>query len=133
MDLKSLILAVAVGGGGYMVTNFWMAPLLNYIQAKKKVAHDIVFYANVLGQANLNKLGQERSREGKDEIRRNAAELGACYVLLPFWYRKFLELVGEKPRSAVKALTGLSNSDDWELSFKFTKTVTESLRMRTEK
>lgn len=130
MDLKSLIFAVAVGGGGYMVANFWMAPLLNYIQAKKKVAHDIVFYANVLGLTNPSELAQARIREGKDSIRRNSAELGACYALLPNWYRKFLEMVGEKPTSAVKALIGLSNTDDQELCFQFTKTATESLRMR---
>ena len=131
MDLKSLIFAVAVGGGGYMVTNFWMAPLLNYIQAKKNVAHDIVFYANVLGLTNLSELGEARSREGKESMRRNAAELGACYALLPIWYRKFLEIVGEKPTSAVKALIGLSNANDQELCFQFTKTPTESLRMRS--
>ncbi len=112
------------------MTNFWMAPLLNYIQAKKKVAKDIIFYANVLGHGNLSELGDARRREGQDEGRADAADLGACYALLPSWYRKYLELVGESPKDAISGLIGLSNADKVELSMRFTKQAAQALRMR---
>lgn len=107
-----------------------MAPLLNYIQAKKNVARDIMFYANVLGQDNLSELGEARRREGQDKVRDDAAELGACHALLPSWYRKYLELVGERPKDAIKGLIGLSNADKIEMSVQFTKQAREALRMR---
>ena len=112
------------------MTNFWMAPLLNYIQAKKNVAKDIIFYANVLGQDNLTELGETRRREGRDKVRADAAELGGCYALLPGWYRKYLEKVGENPKEAIKGLIGLSNADKVELSMRFTKEAAQALRMR---
>ena len=132
MNFTEILLVTAAGIGGYPATNFWMAPVLKYVQAKKKVARDITYYGNVLGHDNLNEAGQEQRRQGKDAIREDAAELLSCYSVLPWWYRKFLDIVNENPKEASKGLIGLSNSDSIELSIQFTKQAEKALRMRVD-
>ncbi len=132
MNFAEILLAIAVGIGGYLAANFWMVPILKYVQAKKKVARDITYYGNVLGHDNLNETGQEHRRQGKDAIREDAAELLSCYSILPWWYRKYLDFVNENPKAASKGLIGLSNSDDFDTSMQFTKQATEALRMRED-
>ena len=132
MNVTEILLAIAIGAGGYLAANFWMAPILKYVQAKKKVARDITYYGNVLGHDNLNEAGQEQCRQGKDAIREDAAELLSCYSVLPWWYRKFLDIVNENPKEASKGLIGLSNSDSIELSIQFTKQAVKALRMRVD-
>jgi len=132
MNFAEILLAIAVGIGGYLATNFWMAPVLKYVQAKKKVVKDITYYGNVLGNDNLNEAGQEHRRQGRDAIREDAAELLSCYSLLPWWYRKYLDIVNEDPKDATKGLIGLSNSDDFNTSMQFTKQATKALRLRED-
>jgi len=132
MNVTEILLAIAIGAGGYLAANFWMAPILKYVQAKKKVARDITYYGNVLGHDNLNEAGQEQRRQGRDAIREDAAELLSCYSLLPWWYRKYLDIVNEDPKDATKGLIGLSNSDDFNTSMQFTKQATKALRLRED-
>ena len=132
MNLTDILLAIAIGAGGYLAANFWMVPILKYAQAKKKIAKDITYYGNVLGHDNLNEAGVQHRRQGKDAIRADAAELLSCYSILPWWYRKYLDFVNENPKEASKGLIGLSNSDDFDTSLQFTKQATKALRMRKD-
>ena len=129
MDINNALFAIALGAGGYLVANFWMVPLLDYRRAKKKVAVNVVYYANVLGNRELNEFGDERRREGASEVRRNASELVGCYSQLPWWYRRYLQIVSEEPKTASKGLIGMSNANDQVLASRFANEVAVALRM----
>ena len=99
-----------MGAGSYLVVNFWMNPLLRYLEIKHQVTSDLVYYANVIDATGLNEEMKERRLERQRNNRRHAAEIRAAYYRLPRWYRAYLRRVSEDPVSASKNLIGLSNS-----------------------
>ena len=110
MNVLTILLGFVAGGVGYLVINFWMNPLLRYLDIKHQVTSDLVFYANVIDASMLYEEMEERLKERKERNRHNAAEIRASSYRLPGWYRKHLKRVGEDPIGASKALIGLSNS-----------------------
>ena len=125
----SILLAIVIGAGCFLVVNFWMKPLLNYIDAKEKVASDIAYYANVLGNDDVSERFKNRQIKGISVIQRNAADLISCYYVLPWWYRTYLDFVGESPTDAAKGLIRLSKSDKYKTSIQITAQVAKALRM----
>ncbi len=130
MYIIPILLAIVVGAGGFLVIHFWMLPLLNYIDAKKRVASLIVYYANVLGDGYLSEDAKIRPIGGTSASQRNAANLMSCYYVLPRWYRTYLGFVGENPTDAARGLIGLSTSDESKTSSQFTALAAKALRMQ---
>lgn len=110
----TILLGIIAGGISYLVVNFWMNPLLRYLDIKHQVTSDLVFYANVIDTDGLNDEMQERRKNRREKNRKHAAEIRACYYRLPNWYRWYLKITGEDPVSASKNLIGLSNSSKEE-------------------
>jgi hypothetical protein len=110
MELWILLFSVLAGAASYLVVNFWMNPLLRYLEIKHQVTSDLVYYANVIDATGLNNEMQERRLERQRNNRRHAAEIRAAYYRLPSWYCAHLKRVGEDPIAASQDLIGLSNS-----------------------
>ena len=127
--MLSLFLGAIAGVASYLIINFWMVPLLRYIEIKHQVTSDLVFYANVLDASGLNEEMQERKRQRQENNRRHAAEIRACYYRLPSWYKMYLEKVGEDPIRASKSLIGLSNTSEHIQGEPFVKNLGKALRI----
>jgi len=108
-----LILSLALGGCGYLITTFWMAPMLRYLQIRHSVTSDLVFFANVIDSTNLNENLIIKHEKGTEVFRKHAAEMIASFSQLPIWYRVILWIKNENPIEASRNLIGLSNSNNW--------------------
>ena len=111
MEALTIFLGLLAGGMSYLVVNFWMQPLLRYLEIKHHVTSDFVFYANVIYPGGNEEMQQRRADRQKSN-RRHAAELLAAYYRLPAWYRWNLHRVQEDPVKASTALIGLSNANE---------------------
>lgn len=83
MEALIFLFSILAGAASYLVVNFWMNPLLRYLEIKHQVTSDLVFYANVIDATGLNKEMQERRLERQQSNRRHAAEIRAAYYRLP--------------------------------------------------
>lgn len=130
MDMLALFLGIMAGGVSYLVANFWMNPLLRYLDIKHQVTSDLVFYANVIDASNLNEEMQQRRVERQDQNRKHAAEIRTSYYRLPWWYRFYLRtLTTEDPVCASRMLIGLSNSGEVVDGEKFIPKLRKCLRI----
>jgi len=127
--MLTVALGIIAGGVSFLVVQFWMNPLLKYLQIKHYVTADLVFYANVINADGLNERMQQLHRERKEQNRKHAAEIRAGYYRLPSWYRWHLKRVKEWPIDASKALIGLSNTNEYELGNKYTEELRKCLRI----
>ncbi|MFH2218352.1 MAG: hypothetical protein ABII68_01670 [Pseudomonadota bacterium] len=113
-EIVLLIFSLLAGASGYLIATFWMNPILRYLNIRHEVTSDLIFYANVMHESNI--LGDElkkRADERRVSNRKHASEIAACYLRLPWWYRKlFLEKRKEDPLAASISLRGLSNSSN---------------------
>jgi hypothetical protein len=116
LDLKVIaaLIGVVAGGIGYWVTTFWMKPIVNYIELRCKVAADLIYYAQVVNAEGLNERMQGLYEERVLANRRHSADLAACTLELPFWYRWYLRSRGRSPNDAVRNLIGFSNTTDYD-------------------
>lgn len=107
-----LLFSLCAGASGYLITTFWIKPLLRYLDIRHDVTADLVFYANVVYADMLNDEMKERGEARKVSNRKHASEFVACYYRLPLWYKWILQLRKESPLDAASALIGLSNSSN---------------------
>lgn len=105
-----LISSLIAGGCGYLITTFWMNPILRYLQIRHEVTSDLVFFANVISKENVNEVLLKRHEERRVSNRKHASEMAACFYRLPKWYQWALIRRGESPLNASKNLIGMSNS-----------------------
>lgn len=108
-ELYLLIISFWVGGAGYLIVTFWMAPILRYLEIRHQVTSALIYYANVFDPEFLNDEMQQRYLDGMSTHRKHAAELTASYYRLPRWFRLKLKFMKENPLEASKNLIGLSN------------------------
>ncbi|MCX5804251.1 MAG: hypothetical protein NTU69_12120 [Proteobacteria bacterium] len=132
VNMISIFLGIVFGSISYLVINFWMAPLLEYLKVKYHIASDIVFNADIFDSSNTSPEYLERKKRGQEKIRKHAAEILARYYTLPRWYRKYLKIVNESPVEASKRLIGLSNSDNYKNGVPLARQVRELLRMPSD-
>lgn len=111
-EMILLILSLFTGTLAYLVPNFWMKPILRYLDIRHEVTADLVFYANVLHETIIGDELKKRAKERRVSNRKHASEFVACYYRLPFWYKWILRLRKESPLDASSALIGLSNSSN---------------------
>ena len=109
----TLISSVAAGAIAYLVTNFWINPILRYRDIKYQIASNLVFFANAIELQKTDGSLRPDTLERKIANRRSASDLEALFPFLPKWYRCVLSVRKEKPEEAAKDLIGLSNEHDF--------------------
>jgi hypothetical protein len=112
--LVAVEMGIAAGAVGYWINTFWMRPLIRYGELRSKVYSDLIFYAQVVSDLGLNDRMREMYESRVMENRRSSADLAACLLDLPLWYRAWLRLCGQAPEIAVTQLIGYSNTIDWD-------------------
>lgn len=105
-----LISSLIAGSCGYLITTFWINPILRYLQIRHDVTSDLIFFANVISKENVNEELLRRHEERRVSNRKHASEISACFYRLPKWYQWLLRRRGEDPINASRNLIGLSNS-----------------------
>lgn len=134
MDEKLLTVLIGVVAGtlGYWFTTFWMKPILQYRELRSKVLIDLIFYAQVINAEGLNERMQKLYEDRVVANRRLAAELIACLLELPFWYKRWLRLSGHMPERAATDLIGFSNTTEYEIASKRVERIKIALGIKVE-
>lgn len=129
MDQKLLavLLGIIAGSIGYWITTFWMKPILQYRELRLKVFADFIFYAQVVNADGLNERMKALYEERITSNRRNSADLAACLIELPSWYRWWLHRKGQAPERAASHLIGYSNTIEYEAAEKVMRAIKMSL------
>jgi hypothetical protein len=130
--LLPALIGVIAGTVGYWFTTFWMKPILQYRELRSKVLIDLIFYAQVINPGGLNERMQALYEERVVSNRRLSAELTACFLELPFWYKRWLRSKGHMPERAATDLIGCSNTTDYEASSKRVERIKVALGIKTE-
>ena len=112
--LLAVLIGVIAGTAGYWFTTFWMKPILQYRELRSKVLIDLIFYGQVINADGLNERMQTLYEERVVSNRRLSAELTACFLELPFWYKLWLRSRGHMPERAATDLMGFSNTTEYK-------------------
>lgn len=134
MDEKLIAVLVGIASGtiGYWFTTFWMKPVLQYRELRSKVLIDLIFYAQVVNTEGLNERMQKLYDERIESNRRRSAELTACLLELPYWYKLWLRIRGCAPEKAAQELIGFSNTTEYEAAAKRVERIKTALCIKTE-
>ena len=104
--LLAVLIGVAAGAVGYWINAFWMKPILAYRDLRLKVFGDFIFYAQVVNADGLNDRMKRLHDERVFSNRRSSADLAACLMDIPAWYKWWLRRRGQNPDAAVPQLIG---------------------------
>lgn len=134
MDEKlfSVLIGVASGAVGYWVTTFWMKPILRFRELRTKTLSDLIYFAQVTNADGLNDRMQKLYEERIESNRRNSADLTACLLELPCWYKSWLKCRGCDLEAAASHLMGFSNTTDYDAATKRVEKIKEALCIKTE-
>lgn len=127
-----VLMGIASGGLGYLFATFWIRPILRYLDVKHQVLSDLIFYASAINADGMNENIKDRVLHRIEANKRHSADLTACYIDLPFWYKWFLKKRKETPEAAATHLMGLSNTADHETAYKRVDKIKEHLRIKTD-
>lgn len=127
------LLTIVITAIGYLVTNFWIGPILRYRNLKNQIASDLVFFANAIQLQKLDGSIREDTLARKDANRRRAADLAAINNDLPTWYQWWLRKRDEDPKVASSELIGLSNESDLAEAKERITNVKKYLRISLER
>lgn len=130
--LLSVLVGVASGAAGYWISTFWMKPILQYRELRGRVFADSIFYAQVVNVQGLNERMQKLYEERVLANRRSSADLAACIIDLPAWYKWWLRRRGHAPERATSHLIGYSNTSDYEQAAKVMRAIKKSLGYNIE-
>lgn len=125
--LLTVLLGIVAGGVGYWITTFWMKPILQYRELRLKVFADFIFYAQVVNAEGLNDRMKDLYEDRIVSNRRNSADLAACLIELPGWYRWWLHRKGHAPERAASYLIGYSNTTEYQAAAKVMRAIKMSL------
>jgi hypothetical protein len=133
VDIKliSVLLGVVFGAAGYWITTFWMQPILRYREIRSKVLSDLVFYSQVTNAKGLSERMKKLYENRVEANRRSSADLTACLVDLPRWYRVWLRVRGCDIDAAVQNLIEFSNTTEYEAAAKRIERIKKSLCIKT--
>ncbi|MHB1093451.1 hypothetical protein [Thiobacillus sp.] len=129
--LISVFIGIVAGAAGYWITTFWMKPILRYRELRRKVLSDLIYFAQVINADGLNERMQKLYAERIESNRRSSAELIACLLELPHWYRALLQYRGCNPEAAAQDLIGFSNTTDYDAAAKRVERIKTSLGIET--
>jgi hypothetical protein len=93
----------------------------------------LFFYANAVNADGLNEEMKERMNQRVQADRRNSSDLGACYHILPRWYKWYLKRQDEHVEKAVEELLRLSNTFDHMKAASSVDKIKGYLRIKTER
>lgn len=127
-----VLISIVSGALGYLIANFWIRPILRYRDVKYQVLSDLIFYASAINADGMNEKIKDRVSHRIEANKRHSADLMACYLDIPFWYKWFLKKLKESPESAATQLMGLSNTAEHETADKRINKIKEHLRIETE-
>ena len=130
--LLAVLIGVITGAAGYWFTTFWMKPILQYRELRSKVLIDLVFYAQVINADGPNERMKALYEERIVSNRRLSAELTACFLELPFWYKWWLRASGHMPERAATDLIYLANTTDYEAAIKRVERIKVALGIKVE-
>lgn len=130
--LLSVLVGVASGAAGYWISTFWMKPILQYKELRGRVFADSIFYAQVVNVQGLNERMQKLYEERVFANRRSSADLAACIIDLPAWYKWWLRRRGHALKRAASHLIGYSNTSDYEQAAKVMRAIKKSLGYNIE-
>lgn len=125
--LLAVLIGIIAGAMGYWITTFWMKPILQYRDLRMKVFADFIFYAQVVNADGLNDRMTALYEERITSNRRHSADLAACLIELPSWYRWWLHRRGQSPERATSHLIGYSNTTEYEAAAKVMKAIKKAL------
>ena len=132
VPLATAALGLSAGAAGYWITTFWMKPILQYRELRTRVFADFIFYAQVVNAAGLNERMNKLYEDRVIANRRNSADLAACLIELPTWYKWWLRRKGHAPEAAVTHLIGLSNTSEYEAAAKRVNAIKRALGYEPE-
>jgi hypothetical protein len=112
-ELVSALIGVSAGAFGYLVVTFWVRPILRYRDIRSGVLFDLVYYAQVINANGLNDSMKSLYEERTLSNRRRSAEITACLLELPCWYKYWIKMRGERPVDAARNLIGFSNTSEY--------------------
>lgn len=117
LDLKGFVIpaifSVFVAIASWLLLNFWMKPIVQYLELKRAIKEDLVNYGDVLEPLIVeNEYLLHRRHERQDRNRLHAGEIRAINDELPAWFRWYLRRVKEDPTRASVALVGMSNANE---------------------
>jgi len=129
MEIKLLALLIGVffGAIGYWFSTFSMQPILRYREIKNQILMDFIYYAQVINAENLNDEMKKLYRERILANRKASAQLSAALLVLPRWYRFYLNWKKLNPSSAASNLIGFSNTTDHDKAYDRENFIRKSL------
>lgn len=126
------LIGIVAGGFGYLIVTFWIRPIVRYLDVKHQVLSDLIFYASAINADGMNENIKTRVLYRIEANKRHSADLTACHVDLPFWYKWCLEQRKESPEAAATHLMGLSNTSDHDAAGKRIDKIKEHLRIKSD-
>ncbi len=134
MDEKlfSVLIGVVSGAVGYWVVTFWMKPILHFVELRAKILSDLIYFAQVINADELNDRMQKLFKERVDSNRRNSADLTACFLELPYWYKTWLKFRGCDLVAVSSHLIGFSNTTDYDVAAKQAEKIKKALCINSE-
>jgi hypothetical protein len=129
--LNSVLVGILAGAVGYWVTNFWMKPILRYLELRSKVLSDLIYFAQVINADGLNERMQKLHEERIESNRRSSADLFGCLLELPCWYLLWLRIKGCNPEAAAQDLIGFSNTTEYDAAEKRIERIKKALCIKT--
>lgn len=112
--LESVIIGLLGGALGYLLTTFYVRPVLRYGELRQQIISDLIFYAQVVNADGMSEEIKNRYHARVEANRRHSADLTACYFELPWLYRRCLKIKGHCPETVSTQLMGLSNTSDYD-------------------
>lgn len=125
--LLAVLIGVAAGAAGYWISTFWMKPILQFRELRLKVFADFIYYAQVVNAQGLNERMQNLYEDRVLANRRSSADLAACIVDLPSWYKWWLRRRGFSTERAAGHLIGYSNTTDYDNAAEAMRAIKQSL------
>lgn len=104
-------------------------PVRRYRGVKDRIAHDLVFYANVIVPNEDSPATATMLQARRRANRGRAAELEVAVTRLPALYRKWLRSRGEEPLEAARSLRGLADATNRERADRHIANIERWLRL----
>lgn len=129
--LITALVGIVAGAIGYWFTTFWMKPILQYRELRSGILVDLIYYAQVVNAEGLNERMQALYEDRILSNRRRSAELAACLLELPCWYKLWLSHRNHAPEKVVSHLIGFSNTTDYEAAAKRVESIKAALGIKS--
>lgn len=132
VNLIAALIGIVAGAFGYWFSTFSVQPILRFREIRYRIHSEFIYYAQVVNAKNLNEEMQEFHRERIRANRKSSSQLSAAYIELPFWFRCYVNIMGLRPRDAVRHLIGFSNTTDYQEAHKLEIAIKKALNLPKE-